>query len=242
MWGYDNGRTGGCDQSRKETPVRVKIDPGGNSRNGTSTKPDAGDSSWGIEGKGDSPVFRGDKNSPSDRNDRGATASTAPSPPPARFHFPRKAWGPQLARESELSPFLGQEGATDTEVADTTPAGILGLLGRARDNLVTGGLRGAFRLLKGFREEDRGGSGTVTLSGFKAVVGEARLGLGEAEMRILFQVSSSTRRGVTAFYHRRPICKISSRCVGECLEVVKQAENTTICGTITACYFSQVRH
>lgn len=208
VWGYDDGRTEGGGQSCKETPARINVDPGGNSRNGTPIKPDTGDSSWGIEGKGDSPVFRGDNNGPSDENDRSATVSPALSPPPPRVHFPRKAWGPQLARESDLSPFLRQQGATDTDVAVTTPAGILGLLERARDNLVTGGLRGAFRLLKGFREEDREGTGNVTLSGFKAVVGEAGLGLGEAEMRILFHVRINTRRGVTAFYHRRSSCKV----------------------------------
>lgn len=202
MWGYDDGRTGSGDLSCKETPVRNKADPGGNSRNGTPIKPDAGHSSWGMEGKGDSPVCRGGNNDPSDKIYTSATGSTGPSyPPPPCVRFPRTAWGPQPAGEPEPTPFLGQQSATDTEVAVTTPAGILGLLGRARDSLVAGGLRGAFRLLKGFRGEDRGGSGKVTLSGFKAVLGEAELGLEEAEMRILFQVGSNSRQGVTAVLH-----------------------------------------
>ena len=192
MWGYDDGRTGGGDPSCKDIPVRSTVDPGGNSRNGTPIS-DAGDSRWGIQGKGDSPARNGGDTCQSEKNNRNANGGTGPRSPPPRA-FPRKAWGPQSADESGATPFVGQQSATATEAAITAPAGILGLLGRARDSLVAGGLRGAFRLLKGFREEDRGGNGKVTLSGFKAVVGEAGLGLEESEMRILFQVGSYSSR------------------------------------------------
>lgn len=72
------------------------------------------------------------------------------------------------------------------------PSGVLGLLGRARGNLATRGMRAAFQLLKSFREEDRRGKGMVTLSGFKKAVGEAALGLKEPEMRIIFEVRAVT--------------------------------------------------
>lgn len=225
MWGYDDGRAGSGDPSCEETPVRNKVDPGGSSRNGTPMKPDAGYSSWGREGKGDSPVCCGGNNDPSDKNNRSATGSTGPSrlPPPC-VRVPRKAWGPQPVGEPDPTSFLGQQSATDTEVAVTTPAGILGLLGRARDSLVAGGLRGAFRLLKGFRGEDRRGSGKVTLSGFKAVLGEAELGLGEAEMRILFQVGSNSRRGVPAvLYHSWS--RLKKKILTMCQEIPSRSSN-----------------
>ena len=108
----------------------------------------------------------------------------------------REAWGPplppQLGSNAERGPILwrGNMSARDgTATRLAMPPGILSLLERARGSLATGGMRAAFQLLRGFREEDRRGNGKVTLSGFKKAMGGSSLGLKEAEMRIVFQVS-----------------------------------------------------
>lgn len=107
----------------------------------------------------------------------------------------REAWGPnpppQLVSNAERGPILwrGNVSARDgTATRLAMPPGILGLLERARGSLAAGGMRAAFELLKGFREEDRRANGKVTLSGFKTAMGGSSLGLKEAEMRIVFQV------------------------------------------------------
>lgn len=103
----------------------------------------------------------------------------------------REAWvpSPPTASNAERGPILHQASARDATAVRLSP-GVLGLLARARGSLASGGMRAAFQLLKGFREEDRGGDGKVTLSGFKKAIAGAALGLGlkEAEMRIIFQV------------------------------------------------------
>ncbi|CAM9380713.1 unnamed protein product, partial [Ectocarpus sp. 12 AP-2014] len=102
----------------------------------------------------------------------------------------REAWvpSPPTASNAERGPILHQGSARDAAAARLSP-GVLGLLARARGSLASGGMRAAFQLLKGFREEDKGGDGKVTLSGLKKAIGGAALGLGlkEAEMRIIFQ-------------------------------------------------------
>ncbi|CAN0325955.1 unnamed protein product, partial [Ectocarpus sp. 8 AP-2014] len=103
----------------------------------------------------------------------------------------REAWAPSppAASNAERGPILQQGSARDVTTAARLSPGVLGLLARARGSLASGGMRAAFQLLKGFREEDQGGDGKVTLSGFKKAIGGAALGLGlkEAEMRIIFQ-------------------------------------------------------
>lgn len=105
------------------------------------------------------------------------TGEACPLPPPPPSNAAR---GPIIQRghiRDEMSARL------------TAPSGVLGLLGRARDNLALRGMRAAFQLLKSFREEDRRGNRKVTLSGFKKAVGGAALGLNEPEMRIIFEVT-----------------------------------------------------
>ena len=117
------------------------------------------------------------------------------TPRPERSSTPREAWGPSPtpaalpASSTERAPILRRSNErSGTATGLTVPPGVLGLLERVRGRLATRGMRAAFQLLKGFREEDRKGSGQVSLAGFKKAVGEAALGLKEAEMRIVFQV------------------------------------------------------
>lgn len=196
-FGSKNGRNGtfkpdACYSDWDTTTARNKVDPTEKHERNGAANPDAGNSSnWGIDRKSDNPVCNGDcsgQNSVQESRKK-ITRSIGARFLPGR-NLPRNAWGPQREGESDGTPPLGQQNAID-QADVTTPAGILALLGRARHSLVAGGLRGAFRLLKGFREADRQGGGRVTLSGFKTVVGEAGLGLKEAEMRILFQVGKN---------------------------------------------------
>lgn len=106
---------------------------------------------------------------------------------------PYEAWAPQLTGDLDRAALLERRGnARNGRCCLPVPPGVLGLLGRAHGSLTTGGLRGAFRLLKGFRQADQMGNGKVTLSGFKAAVGGAGMGLMEAEMRIIFEVERLT--------------------------------------------------
>jgi len=116
------------------------------------------------------------------------------SPKPAST-TPREAWGPNPtpaappASNVERAPILrrgNERSGAATRLA--VPPGVLNLLERVRGRLAARGMRAAFQLLRGFREEDRKGSGQVSLSGFKKAVGGTELGLKEAEMRIVFQV------------------------------------------------------
>lgn len=101
--------------------------------------------------------------------------------------IPYKAWAALPSSNAETVDFVGR--ATSRGVpGNSIPAGVAGLLERARGSLAVGGVRDAFRLLKGFREEDHGGDGKVSLTGFKAAIGGARFGLNETEIRIIFQV------------------------------------------------------
>lgn len=141
-------------------------------------------------------VEQADSNSFSRKNNGHGTLSqrdgeAGGNPPSAA----REAWAPSppTASNAERGPILHQGSARDATAARLSP-GVLGLLARARGSLASGGMRAAFQLLKGFREEDQGGDGKVTLSGFKKAIGGAALGLGlkEAEMRIIFQVKNAT--------------------------------------------------
>lgn len=112
----------------------------------------------------------------------GAREAWGPPPPPQRVSNGEK--GPILRRGSASAS--ARDGPAATRLA--MPPGVLGLLARARGSLATAGMRTAFQLLKGFREEDRRGNGKVPLSGFKKAIGGSLPGFKEAEMRILFQV------------------------------------------------------
>lgn len=134
--------------------------------------------------------YGNNNNNGDDGREHGTAAADKTSPRPA-LSMAREAClpPPPPASKSERGPILQRGHAKDgTASRLTVPSGVLGLLGRARSSLATRGMRAAFQLLKGFREEDRRGNGKVTLSGFKKAVGEAALGLKEPEMRIIFEV------------------------------------------------------
>lgn len=127
-------------------------------------------------------------------------------PPRARQHSPEEivpcqapvpfeAWGarvPHTVHNPVCMPGRAAPRVGDASGTATMCPGVRCLLDRARGSLAAGGVTGAFRLLKGLREMDENGNGKVTLSGFKKAVGDAGLGLKEAEMRIVFEVNAST--------------------------------------------------
>lgn len=183
IWGTGNRDTGAqrsCQQLNRNNDVRGNDD----NHSTMSTPSDAVDVGNGHSGN---PVGVGSRSGQRSQAPRAAAEmanSRVSSPRP----LPREAWAPQPAGERERAHTLLRRDARVGGTGIAIPMGVLGLLWRAHTSLTAGGVRGAFRVLKGFREEDRTGDGKVSLSGFKTAVGGAQLGLKEPEMRIIFQV------------------------------------------------------
>lgn len=187
VWGRDGGEAANLESSSNNgnnpnSAVSLSGNANNSSRSSSVRGPEDASSS-GAEASNDS-------NSSQDGNNGGEKIS----PRSARSTI-REAWGPNPtptgppASAVERAPILrrgNKRSGAATRLA--MPPGVLSLLERVRGRLATRGMRAAFQLLKGFREEDRRGSGQVSLSGFKKAVGGAALGLKEAEMRIVFQV------------------------------------------------------
>lgn len=107
--------------------------------------------------------------------------------------IPRLARAPFPSSNADTADIIGRANVRGVP-ENSIPAGVSALLERARGSLAVGGVRDAFRLLKGFREEDQRGDGKVSLAGLKAAVGGAGFGLNEAETRIIFQVRKEVLR------------------------------------------------
>ncbi len=186
------GRGAGEEASREPSSDNGNIP---NSANSLSGNANSSSRSSSVRGPGDASSSGAEASNVSNASQDGNRGGKI-SPRSARS-APREAWGPnptptaQPASTAERAPILrrGNKRSGGATML-TVPPGVLGLLERVRDRLATRGMRAAFQLLKGFREEDRRGSGQVSLSGFKKAVGGAALGLKEAEMRIVFQVRS----------------------------------------------------
>lgn len=113
----------------------------------------------------------------------------------SRPHGPREAWGARIPRTINRPGTVERLDSRGDDAAGATaaPPGVRCLLDRARVSLAGGGVMGPFRLLKGLREMDQNGDGTVTLSGFQKAVRDAGLGLKDEEIGIVFEVSANKK-------------------------------------------------
>lgn len=184
MWGGKDGDSDGDTLSSSGNHMQ-----GSHHRGAQSTL--AGDSSKPDEVNGRDGEYGGNS-SIRKSNGGGQTiheyAESAVADPPGA----REAWAPFSRDDASASRSSTSHQESEREAAGKTlnvPPGILGIIGRARSNLVSGGMCAAFQLLKGLRAGDQAGNGNVTLSAFKTALSGTALGLKEAEMRILFQVS-----------------------------------------------------